>query len=127
MIKQIFIYKPWKILKWQLNDSKHFWIRNNWKRFWQQISHIHLLDKIFFFQTYKRLGLKVQKETYDQGPPLERQVACHDSTSAKEACFALIGVSEDNIENTVGQACTLNEHHATWEEFADVGFHFAIF
>jgi hypothetical protein len=26
---------------------------------------------------YKRLGLKVQKETYDQGPPLERQVACH--------------------------------------------------
>ena len=40
------------------------------------------------------------------------------STSAKEACFALIGVSEDNIENTVGQACTRNEHHATWEEFS---------
>jgi hypothetical protein len=40
------------------------------------------------------------------------------STSAKEACFALMGVSEDKIENTVGQACTRNEHHTTWEEFA---------
>ena len=40
------------------------------------------------------------------------------STSAKEACFALMGVSEDKIENTVRQACTRNEHHTTWEEFA---------
>lgn len=40
------------------------------------------------------------------------------STSAKEACFALMGVSEVNIDKTVGKTCTRNEHHTTWEEFA---------
>ena len=41
------------------------------------------------------------------------------STAAKEACFALIGIPEKEIENTVCQTIVCDNHHKTWENFAD--------
>lgn len=41
------------------------------------------------------------------------------STAAKEACFALIGIPEKEIENTVCQTVVRDNHHKTWESFAD--------
>ena len=41
------------------------------------------------------------------------------STAAKEACFALVGIPEKEIENTVCQTIVCDNHHKTWENFAD--------
>jgi hypothetical protein len=41
------------------------------------------------------------------------------STAAKEACFALIDIPEKEIENTVCQTIVCDNHHKTWENFAD--------
>lgn len=41
------------------------------------------------------------------------------STAAKEACFALIGTPEKEIENSVCQTIVRDNHHKTWEIFAD--------
>ncbi|CAC5419032.1 unnamed protein product [Mytilus coruscus] len=41
------------------------------------------------------------------------------STAAKEACFAIIGISEEEIEKQVMQRCCRNDHHRTWEKFAE--------
>jgi hypothetical protein len=64
-----------------------------------------LVGYIFLGYTYNFFGILKNAGEY--------------SIAARDACFALIGVSEVNIENTVRQACTRNEHHTTWEEFAN--------
>ncbi|XP_076076850.1 uncharacterized protein LOC143047605 isoform X1 [Mytilus galloprovincialis] len=41
------------------------------------------------------------------------------STAAKEACFAIIGISEEDIEKQVRKRCCHDDHHRTWETFAE--------
>jgi hypothetical protein len=60
-----------------------------------QVGLYDLVGYIFLGYTYNFFGILKNAGEY--------------SIAAKDACFALIGVSEVNIENTVGQSCIRNE------------------